>query len=235
MKRAAALFACILTAACNTYAADYWKPKGAVVDPELGRYGLNATQSQCVRAKLASGLSHRQLRMLEASARSAAQSGLYPKVLAPRHLVFIASTVRDRAVGPVVAEAASSCGIAVVETVSAPQPAPVSAGSPEPAQRQSIWLNLGAAPTGQQIAIDASSIEEKPPHRLAWFRLINPGQPPASGPAYRLQIDCAKRTINSMALRRPTGAVTEYGPGGEGAAPVERGTVMEIAWLALCT
>ena len=53
------------------------------------------------------------------------------------------------------------------------------------------------------------------------------------------RIDCAGRTINPMAIRKhdAAGAVTEqrdYGPGGEGALPIEAGTVMEVAHRAIC-
>jgi hypothetical protein len=109
-----------------------------------------------------------------------------------------------------------------------------------PAPRGSSWLNLGAAPTGQAIAIDAASVQDAPGHREAWFRITNPGDAGPTGAAYRLRVDCSGRTINPMALRKvgSDGAVAEeknYGPNGEGALKVEGGTVMEIAYLALCT
>jgi hypothetical protein len=58
--------------------------------------------------------------------------------------------------------------------------------------------------------------------------------------SYLLRVDCAAQTINSMELRKhgPSGEVTEqrsYGPEGEGAAPARDGTVLEIAFLSLCS
>jgi hypothetical protein len=132
--------------------------------------------------------------------------------------------------------------------VIAARPAPVAApaaaaapSAPAPAAAANIsWINLGAAASGQMISVDATSLKEDGSHRSGWFRLTNPGQAARSSNAYLLRVDCTARTINSMALRKhgPSGAVTEqrdFGPGGEGAAQVEGGTVMEIAYLALCT
>jgi hypothetical protein len=101
------------------------------------------------------------------------------------------------------------------------------------------WINLGAAQTGQAIAVDASSLNEAGNFRSGWFRLTNPGQS-RSAASYLLRVDCAARTINSMAVKKfgPSGAETEnrnFGPGGEGVTAIESGTVMEIAYLALCT
>jgi hypothetical protein len=103
-----------------------------------------------------------------------------------------------------------------------------------------LWLNLGAAPTGQAIAVNASSIREESGSRQAWFRLTDPGARGPSAGSYLLRIDCPARTINSLAFRRhaPDGTVAEerdFGPAGEGAAAIAGGTVMEIAYLALCT
>ncbi|MDP8912916.1 MAG: hypothetical protein M3N39_05015, partial [Pseudomonadota bacterium] len=102
------------------------------------------------------------------------------------------------------------------------------------------WVNLGAAPTGQSIAVDASSLIEEGSYRSGWFRLTNPGAAARSASSFLLRVDCTARTINSMAVRKygSNGAITEergFGPDGEGAAAIEEGTVMQIAYLALCT
>jgi hypothetical protein len=122
---------------------------------------------------------------------------------------------------------------------------PVSSAAPPPAAPAArtaapTWVNLGAAPTGQSIAVDASSLSEDGSYRSGWFRLTNPGATARSASSYLLRVDCSARTINSMGVRKygPNGAITEerdFGPGGEGAAAVESGTVMQIAYLALCT
>jgi hypothetical protein len=116
---------------------------------------------------------------------------------------------------------------------------PAAAGSAPATPGLPNWINLGAAPTGQSIAVDASTMDGKGTLRTAWFRLSNPGKG-RSPAAYYLRIDCTAKTINSLGLRR-YGANEEvvdnvdYGPNGEGAAAIEGGTVMEIAYLALCT
>jgi hypothetical protein len=124
-------------------------------------------------------------------------------------------------------------------TIPPPTPGAAPAGSAPSAAGLPNWINLGAAPTGQSIAVDAATMEGKGTLRTAWFRLSNPGKG-RSPAAYYLRIDCAAKTINSLGLKR-FGANEEvvdnvdYGPNGEGAAPIEGGTVMEIAYLALCT
>ena len=90
------------------------------------------------------------------------------------------------------------------------------------------------------LAVDASSLEQDVASRKAWFRLTNPGEAQPLANAYLLRIDCAHRTIEALARRRQdaAGAVSdfhEYGAGSEGPMPVEGGTVMEIAFLAMCT
>ena len=78
-----------------------------------------------------------------------------------------------------------------------------------------------------------------PPHaRTAWFRMNDPGATEPTGVSYRLKIDCPGKIIAPLAHRRQDAAGTisdylEYGP--EEAGPIEGGTVMEIAYLALCT
>ena len=158
--------------------------------------------------------------------------------LEPRDLAAIAAHVEDRRVRPEVEAAVASC---------APPPAPVAAAAapaeaaPAPAGAPpSLWLNLGAAASGQSISVNASSIREEGAAREAWFRLTNPAGAGPTGNSYLLRIDCTARTINSMACRRlgPDGAVAEerdYRPAGEGVGPIAGGTVMEIAYLALCT
>ena len=72
--------------------------------------------------------------------------------------------------------------------------------------------------------------------RSAWFRLTEPGASIPGQNTYLLRIDCAARTIAEKARRKPdgTGATVEAA-GDDKPIPMERGTVMEIAWLALCT
>jgi hypothetical protein len=163
----------------------------------------------------------------------------------PGNLPRAARLAKDPKVPLELTRATEACGIADAPTMATATPAitpsvPATPAAPPAAPAQTAWINLGAAPTGQMIAVDASSIGEVTPYRRAWFRLTNPGQVGRSSTTYLLQIDCTAKTINSMALRKhgPTGAITEqkdHGAAGEGALQIESGTVMEIAYLALCT
>ena len=103
--------------------------------------------------------------------------------------------------------------------------------------RPSTWLNLGAAGSGQSIAVDASTIEQEGPQRSAWFRMTDPGAGAPSPDTFLLRIDCSHRTINARARQRhgPAGAVAEHVDYPDNPLPVEGGTVMEIAFLSLCT
>jgi hypothetical protein len=133
---------------------------------------------------------------------------------------------------------------AAAEQAPAPEPVRIasSLGIPKLEDaRPAAWVDLGAAPTGQKIQVDAASIEEDGYYRQAWFRLSDdvPGAVPTPL-SYLLRIDCAWRTINQMALRRhgAAGAVTDqndYGALGEGPVRIEAETVMETAYLGLCT
>lgn len=241
-------------AGCAGYAIDYTKPKTSIVAPELARYGIGSAQSQCLGDRLATSLSVWQLRQLQIRAASLTKGYSDPTRLTPADLLYVATHVKDPKVGTEVARAAEGCGLpggrsaAAGGTSVAPeraQPGPAAASSPAsaappPAAAKATWISLGAAPTGQSIAVDASSLREEGAYRTGWFRLAKPGEASRSANSYLLRVDCAARTINSMELRKhgPNGAVTEqrsFGPNGEGATAVEGGTVLEIAYLSLCS
>lgn len=102
-----------------------------------------------------------------------------------------------------------------------------------------LWLNLGAADSGQSIAIDGSSVEREPDARIAWFRMMEANATPSLS-WYRLRVDCTARTIEPKERRRVDAEGRElehqvYPEGYERPAPIERGTVTEIAYLSLCT
>lgn len=231
MKRALPLFA--LLSGCAGYAIDYTKPKTSIIGGELARYGLSATQAQCMGDRLSASLSVWQLRQLQISASSVTD----PKRLTSGDFLWIAKNVKDARIGPEVAWAAEACAVGVVAVA---PPAPAATPEPAPARPSAAaWVNLGAAQSGQSIAVDASSLAEDGAYRSGWFRLTNPGEQRGSS-SYLLRVDCAAKTINSMAVRKygANGAMAEersFGPNGEGAARVEDGTVMQIAYLALCT
>jgi hypothetical protein len=108
------------------------------------------------------------------------------------------------------------------------------------ASPRTSWLNLGAASSGQSIGIDAMSIEQEGATRTAWFRMTDPGSGQPSNTAYRLRIDCSAQTVQPLALRQ-SGAdgsqLTMRQLVGPDAAPgpPESGTVLEIAFLSMCT
>jgi hypothetical protein len=57
---------------------------------------------------------------------------------------------------------------------------------------------------------------------------------------YRLRIDCQAKTVQPLALRQTNAAgaqvsLREYTPEEAKAGPAESGTVLEIAYLSLCT
>jgi hypothetical protein len=239
----------VLLAGCAGYAIDYTKSRSDLLGPELARYGLSETQSQCVTQALSERLAKGQLGILTRTTRLVKRSYTSSGGLTVQDLLYVATHVKNPKVSAELSRAAATCNLltAPVVTAANDSPAPeagaaaVTAAVPvTPSPRGSSWLNLGAAPTGQAIAIDAASVQDAPGHREAWFRITNPGDAGPTGAAYRLRVDCSGRTINPMALRKvgSDGAVAEeknYGPNGEGALKVEGGTVMEIAYLALCT
>ena len=249
--------AAALVAGCAGKKVEHPTPTSESIQPEFAPFGLSYPQSQCLLAGLQTRLSERQLGRLARAAGKVRQASTNSAQLNPQELLGSARLLRDEKISTGLNEAALACGIAgasvasVAPTKKPPRPAtteapPSTAGGPRgnyavPSPSASaVWLNLGAAPTGQAIAIDAASVQDTPGRREAWFRITNPGDSGPTGTSYRLRIDCTGRTINPMALRKvgSEGAVSEekdYGPDGEGALAVEGGTVMEIAFLALCT
>lgn len=233
MRLLPALFGLGLLTACAGNVADYVGPRQDIIVPQLARYGLDETQSRCVADDLSQHLTPLQMRRLERVAASVQQGYFDPARLTDRDLLHAASTLSDPQIRLELARATQSCGVGVLPTVVAEAPT-------APAAPTAEWLNLGAAPTGQAIAVDASTLEREPTARKAWFRLTNPNEAAATGISYLLRINCTARTIEALAHRRvdASGAVTEYheyAQDSEGPLPIEGGTVMEIAFLALCT
>ncbi|HEX8643999.1 MAG TPA: hypothetical protein VF702_08825 [Allosphingosinicella sp.] len=245
MRRFLPLLPLAALAGCAGYASDYWGSERSIIQPQLARYGFSESEAECTGRRLEVSLGVWQMRQLERIARMMPQQRFGRSALAPVDLVEVANHVEDRRVRPEVAAAIEACGVTAPEAVAAAQAeaaaAAAAAAAPAAGAVQApLWLNLGAAPSGQAISVNAASLSEEGGTRQAWFRLTDPG---ASGPgagSYLLRVDCSARTINAMAFRRhgPDGSVAEersYGPAGEGVAAVAGGTVMEIAYLALCT
>lgn len=237
MRLLAALSLLPLVGACAGNVADYVGPRSSIIAPQLARYGLEATQVRCVGDRLAAGLSPLQLRRFVRVASIVEQGFFDPPRLTVRDLMHVASSIPDEKIRTEMTAATEACSVQIY---------PAAAGAPSAAVAQAatartpIWLNLGAAPTGQAIAVEASSLEPNGSMRKAWFRLTNPNETQTTGVSYLLQIDCSARTIEAMAHRvqDASGAVTdlrEYARDAEGPLPIEGGTVMEIAFLAVCT
>jgi hypothetical protein len=234
----------LLLAGCAGYAADYWKPKNNLIAPQLPRYGITAEQSRCVGERLTKNLSVWQLRQLADIARR-----LVPakgdSALGPRDLAYVAGLVQDPKVGPEVASTLDACGATSAPPAAAPTPETGPAVTPAlpqpgaPAPLPLRWVDLGAADTGQRIAIDITSVVMTAEKREGWFRLSNPGESAPSLDAYRLRVDCPGRTITPTAARKydENGKVLQqedYTAAWQAPLPIEAGTVMEIAWKRLC-
>lgn len=226
------LIAASLLAGCAGRTEDYLGPRGPIMVPQLTRYGFDVAHVRCVNEQLTSRLSMRQLRRFAAASGALMQGYSDPDQLRASDLVVVANALDDPGIGAALAEANSSCG---VDTSPAPPPPVVVAAAP-PAPPPPAWLNLGAADSGQSIAVDASTIERGTASRSAWFRLTDPGAT-ASSDIFHLVVDCDGRTINATERRRldPAGNVVESRPYPDNPLPVEDGTVMQIAWMSLCT
>ncbi|MGQ0590933.1 MAG: hypothetical protein ACT4N8_15640 [Sphingosinicella sp.] len=221
-------------AACAGHVADYVGPREGIVEPQLTRYGLNLRQSNCIAARLSASLNPRQLRTLASAAETVRQGYFDPDRLTVRDLLHVASSQSDSAIGLALVRAAASCD-ATPELIARAEAPRIIIAPPPP--RPPAWLNLGAAPTGQAIAIDASTLEQQGTTRTAWFRLTDPAPAPPNRNTYRLRLDCTARTINSLARRRQEadGSTSEFVEYPDNPLPVEGGTVMEIAFLSLCS
>jgi hypothetical protein len=237
MRRSLSLLLPLALAGCAGNVADYVGPRSTIIADELARYGLGPAESQCIGAHLGTNLTPLQLRRFERLAAVVQQGFFDPDRLTVRDLMHVASTMSDPQIRLELARATDGCGVTAEPP--APEPAPATPAT-EAEPRVPAWLNLGAAPTGQAIAVDAATLEQETNFRNAWFRLTNPDETVPSDVAYLLRIDCAARTIEALAHRRQdaAGAITEhreYARDEEGPLPIEGGTVMEIAYLALCT
>lgn len=228
------LFLMLALAGCAGQLRDFVGPRSSIVSPQLIRYGLDLTQARCVGEQLGGTLSPLQLRLFARAAGTVRQGYYEPERLTMRDLIWVATAMNDRNVPPALARANAACGVAIV-THDAPAPAVAVLAPPVP--RPPVWLNLGAAGSGQSIAINAATIEEQGSQRSAWFRMTDPGASGPSADTYFLHIDCARRTINARTRQRrdAAGAVTDNVDYPDNPLPVEGGTVMEIAFLSLCT
>ncbi len=230
-----------LLSGCAGHVADFVGARAGIVAPQLRRYGLDDRRTVCVGERLGAQLTPRQLRLLTRSAESVERGYYEPARLSIRDFLHVASSMSDSAIGVAAIRAAASCDATPELIARATAPVPVEAPpAVAPAPRATAWLNLGAATTGQRIAVDASSLEQGATLRRAWFRLTDPGAATPNGVSYLLSIDCPGRTIAATARRVQDGAgnVTEqrdFSADDARPNPIESGTVMEIAYLSVCS
>jgi hypothetical protein len=244
-----------LLAGCAGQLRDYVGPRSSIVRPQLIRYGFTLPEIACVGDRLGGTLRPRQLRLLVRTTSHIQQPYYGPDRFTPRDFQWAASGLQDPAVQAEIGRAFEACHIGTAPTVAEVAAAPPtvtlgvavpgalpppSGGPATPVARAPVWLNLGAAPSGQAIAVDGASLEQEDDARTAWFRMIDPPPAGASLHAYRLRIDCRTRIIRPLAHRLydAAGAVVEerdYSDAEELPSPVEGGTVTEIAYLSLCT
>ena len=249
MRRVLTCLTVILLGGCAGYASDYWKPKNRLIASELPRYGMAGSQGQCVEQGLSGALSVWQLRQLADLASRLAPGGRNPNSFGPRDFMHIAGLVEDSRVGPETRNVLERCGLDpnAAAAVAAVDPAPATASAPPAGappvaasvpQGSPLWVNLGAARTGQGIAVDAASVTRAPGWRQAWFRLLNSDRTGVGDIGYLLRIDCPARHITAHAGRKYAldGTLTEQKDYAqpEGPMGIEDGTVIEIAYHALC-
>ena len=252
-----------LLVGCSGYVADYLKPKAQLIAPHLAKYGITGSQSQCVEQRLTETMSVWQLRQLGDLAKRLTPGGANPASFQPWDFIYVAGLVEDGEVAGKTRGALQACNVPVQPVSQAPvattlppaQPAPDTPDpGPGPApvpgtsapgsasalfEEAPLWVNLGAAATGQGIAVDARSMTRQGGARQAWFRLLRmQGSQIVGETGYLLRVDCSSRTITAHAGRT-------YGAGGavvqqkdydkpEGPLKIESGTVIEVAYHALC-
>lgn len=246
------------------YATDWFRDGAGIINPQLIRYGYDVEQSRCIAQKLGESVARVELRRFQeraadvqatesvvftpANLRIVAGDAVAPKLdaaVAACNATLGAARVADAAPAelpepvavPIPAEGTVTSGGVPVDTT--PITTPSATGTAATTGR-TTWLNLGAADSGQSIAIDAMSIEQAGAARTAWFRMTDPETNAATNNLYRLRIDCAARTVQPLALRQVDELGTqislrEYTPAEATPEAAEAGTVLEIAFLSMCT
>jgi len=232
-----ALLSLVTLGGCAGYAADYWKPKANLIAAQLPRFAIAGEEAKCVEKRLTQDLSVWQMRQLSDLAGRLTPGGTNPASLGPREFIYVAGLAEDPRVKPLVQTALGACHT-VTPMAAAPLPALMPGGpaSSAPSGAEPLWVNLGAAQTGQGISVDAASVTRGPSWRQAWFRLLNGGG--AADVGYQLRIDCTAKTIMALSGRKyaANGGLAEQKDYDkpEGPMSVEPGTVIEVAYHALC-
>jgi hypothetical protein len=250
----AMLLPALLGGCATGYAKDWFRDRPSIINPQLLRFGLDVEQSRCVSDKLGKRLSRQELRRLQERAAAVRAPAQLAAPLNLANLRAVAGNMGSREISLEVDAAIAACNVSSpARYAGSASPATGASGSAplmsggvpvDLARRTSspaaTWLNLGAAESGQSIAIDAASIEQAGEARTAWFRMTDPNSGGPSTNHYRLRIDCAAKSVQPLALRQlnPAGgqvSTRDYTPEEAKAEPAEAGTVLEIAYLSLCT
>lgn len=239
------LFPALLLAGCMGQVRDFVGSRADITWGQFVRYGLNGNQARCMGEKIGEVLTPLQLRRFARAAGALRQGPGHPAALTFRDIMWVANTMGDAAVPRALDRADIACGVTAAETFAREQQRAdelarqreAAAAAAANAPRASSWLNLGAAGSGQSIAVDAATLVREGDHRTAWFRMTDPGATAANPDAYLLVIDCTNRTINAKARERRAadGSVAERIDYPDNPLPIEGGTVMEIAFLSMCT
>ena len=147
---------------CRGQLRDYVGPRSSIVRPQLIRYGFSLPEIACVGERLGETLRPRQLRFLVRASSHIAQPYYDPARFSPRDFAWAASGLRDAIVDSAIRDAFAACHVDAAPRIAAVA-VPSAAGrrSRDPAPRPSVWLNLGAAPSGQSIAVDGASLEQE--------------------------------------------------------------------------
>lgn len=248
----AMLLPATLSGCATGYATDWFRGSTTIMNPQLLRYGLNVEQSRCVGEKLGKRLNRSQLSLLQARAAAVRPAAGSAAALTLGNLRAVAGGIPNREVRLELDSSVAACNVPATTALAAATPASAAPAGPEMIRDApgavtprtsnvvATWLNLGAADSGQSIAIDAGSIQQEGASRTAWFRMTDPESGAASGNQYRLRIDCDGKTVQPLALRQTDAAgaqvsMRDYTPEEAKAGPAESGTVLEIAYLSLCT
>jgi hypothetical protein len=246
VRSALSLLPLLLLTGCAGYAADYWKPKASLISPQLARFGFTGDQGSCMERQLTEKLSVWELRQLSDLAGRLVPGGANPAALGTPEFLHVAGLAEDPDVAPKTRSALEACAVppSVVTAASpgvqgsAPATAAAGVAAATASATTPLWVNLGAARTGQGIAVDAASVTRGTGWRQAWFRLLNTDRANVGDIGYLLKIECPARTITAHAGRKygPNGALVEEKayPSPEGPMPIEGGTVIEVAYHALC-
>ena len=156
------LFPLCLLAGCAGQLRDYVGPRASIVRPQLIRYGFSLPEITCVGDRLGETLRPRQLRFLVRATSNIQRPYYDPARFTPRDFLWAAGGLPDQRVQVEIDRAFTACQVqAAAQVAAAPVPAPSPVGGPVAlAARPSVWLNLGAAPSGQSIAVDGATLEQ---------------------------------------------------------------------------